>query len=137
MIDEGTRNAHAVIKDLTFHHDIHRSGWYPTCIQIHKIKGRSLSCPTLKTSHILCVRYYPGDEFHGYHHEEEIAVSDWPHIYLDDTGLRSRYDGRAFNALKSYENRPMVQVTWFGAKSYCEFTGGRLSPIPLPLYTRR
>lgn len=31
-----------------------------------------------------------------------------------------------FIPLRDYENRPMVQVTWFGAKSYCEFNGGCL-----------
>jgi formylglycine-generating enzyme required for sulfatase activity len=70
--------------------------------------------------------YYPGDEFHGYRHEEEITAGDWPYIYLDDSGLRLQYDGNTFSALKGYENHPMVQVTWFGAKSYCEYFGGRL-----------
>jgi formylglycine-generating enzyme required for sulfatase activity len=45
---------------------------------------------------------------------------------LDDSGLRLQYDGNTFSALKGYENHPMVQVTWFGAKAYCEFFDGRL-----------
>jgi formylglycine-generating enzyme required for sulfatase activity len=72
------------------------------------------------------VGYYPGDEFHGYRHEEEIAAGDWLHIAIDEPGLRLNYLGDRFTSMEGYQNRPMVQVTWFGAKSYCEFNGGRL-----------
>jgi formylglycine-generating enzyme required for sulfatase activity len=72
------------------------------------------------------VGYYPGDEFHGYEHEEEIKAGDWLHIALDEPGLRLTQSGNTFKAISGYENRPMVHVTWFGAKSYCEFYSWRL-----------
>jgi formylglycine-generating enzyme len=72
------------------------------------------------------VGYYPGDLFHGHRHEEEIAAGEYVHIPLDDAGLRLTYDGLSFQPQPGYENHPMVMVTWFGAKSYCESNGWRL-----------
>jgi formylglycine-generating enzyme required for sulfatase activity len=72
------------------------------------------------------VGYYPGDVFRGFEHEEEIAAGDWQHIPLADPGLRIEETVDGFRSLPGYENHPMVQVTWFGARSYCEFYGGRL-----------
>jgi formylglycine-generating enzyme len=72
------------------------------------------------------VGYYPGDPFHAHEHEEEIAAGDWLHAPLNESGLRIvRVDG-AFQPVAGYEMHPMVQVTWFGAKAYCEHHGGRL-----------
>jgi len=70
--------------------------------------------------------YYPGDEFHGYNHEEEIEAGDWIHIRLDEEGLRLDYDGQIFTAKPGYESHPMVLVSWFGAKAYCDYSGWRL-----------
>jgi len=72
------------------------------------------------------VGYYPGDEFHGYRHEEKIEAGDWLHIPLDDPSLRLNFDGVEFTVKSGYENHPMTVVTWFGAKAYCEFYGWRL-----------
>lgn len=72
------------------------------------------------------VGYYPGDEFRAYEHEMEIKAGDWPHIPLDDPGLRLDYDGSVFAAQAGYENHPMSMVTWFGAKAYCDFMDYRL-----------
>ncbi len=72
------------------------------------------------------VGFYPGDEFRGYEHEEEIAAGDYLHVQLDDPGLRLAYDGETFSVKEGYENHPMTMVTWFGAKSYCDFYGYRL-----------
>lgn len=75
------------------------------------------------------VGYYPGDVYLGIKHEVEITAGDWPHVALYDPGLRLAYDASAsqpFSPLPGYENHPMVLVTWFGAKSYCEFSGWRL-----------
>jgi formylglycine-generating enzyme required for sulfatase activity len=72
------------------------------------------------------VGYYPGDEFRAYEHEEEIAAGDWLYMPLDESGLRLKQTGNTFEALPGYEDRPMVHVTWFGAKGYCEFYGWRL-----------
>jgi len=70
--------------------------------------------------------FYPGDAFHGYEHEEEIPPGDYVHIHLDEPGLRLNYDGNAFSTVGRYENHPMVLVTWFGAKAFCDFFGYRL-----------
>ncbi len=67
------------------------------------------------------VGYYPGDSFHGYRHEEEIAEGDWLHIPLADESLRLDYDGSTFSVLPGYEDHPMTVVTWFGAKAFCDF----------------
>ncbi len=72
------------------------------------------------------VGYYPGDVFRGYEHEEEIAAGDWLHVDLSGTGLRLKEVGGKFVPLEGYENRPMVEVTWFGAKAYCEYYQNRL-----------
>ena len=72
------------------------------------------------------VGYYPGDEFGGFRHEEEITAGEWPHIPLDEPGLRLDFDGQTFTPQAGYENHPMVQVTWFGAKAFCDFNEWRL-----------
>lgn len=72
------------------------------------------------------VGYYPGDEFRGAKHEEPIAEGDWLHIDLNEEGLRLSFDGTTFTPLPGYENHPMVQVTWFGARAYCTYYGWRL-----------
>jgi sulfatase modifying factor 1 len=72
------------------------------------------------------VGYYPGDEFHGFEHEERIDAGDWLHVPLSEPGIRIREQDGQFKALDGYQNHPMVQVTWFGARAYCEYYGWRL-----------
>jgi formylglycine-generating enzyme required for sulfatase activity len=70
--------------------------------------------------------FYPGDVYHGYDHEEEIKAGYYTYIPLDDPGLRLDFDGQVFTPKPGYENHPMVMVSWFGAKAYCDFYGWRL-----------
>ncbi len=70
--------------------------------------------------------YYPGDEFRGVKHEEEIAAGDWAFIPLDDPSQRIQFDGSAFSAQPDYTNHPMTMVSWFGAWGYCDYYGYRL-----------
>lgn len=70
--------------------------------------------------------YYPGDVFHGYKHEERIAPGNYIYVPLDDPSQRIQYNGTVFSAQPGYENHPMTMVSWFGARGYCEFNGGRL-----------
>jgi len=70
--------------------------------------------------------FYPGDEFRGYKHEERIDPGDYTYIPLDDPSQRVKYDGTIFTVQPGYENHPMTVVSWFGARGYCEFNGGRL-----------
>jgi formylglycine-generating enzyme required for sulfatase activity len=72
------------------------------------------------------VGYYPGDEFNAFRHEEEIEAGDWIHLPLDEDGLRLDFDGQNFTPKPGYENHPMVQVTWFGAKAFCDYYEWRL-----------
>lgn len=81
---------------------------------------------TVKLSDGELVGYYAGDEFHGGNHEERIDAGNWLHVPVEEPGLRLAYDGTTFSAKSGFENHPMVMVTWFGAKAYCEFNGGRL-----------
>jgi formylglycine-generating enzyme required for sulfatase activity len=70
--------------------------------------------------------FYPGDEFRGHEHEEEIESGDWLHVPLGDSGLRLDIEDGDFVPLPGYEIHPMTLVTWFGAKAYCEFYNWRL-----------
>jgi formylglycine-generating enzyme required for sulfatase activity len=70
--------------------------------------------------------YYPGDEFHGAEHEERIPERDWLHVPLDEAGLRLQLTASGFIPQEGYANHPVVNITWFGARAYCEFYGGRL-----------
>jgi formylglycine-generating enzyme required for sulfatase activity len=72
------------------------------------------------------VGYYPGDEFRAYRHEVEISAGDWIHFPLEADGLRVTYENGQFVVRDGYENHPVTNVTWFGARAYCEFYGGRL-----------
>jgi formylglycine-generating enzyme required for sulfatase activity len=70
--------------------------------------------------------YYPGDEFDAYEHEERIEEGDWLHVPLDEPGLRFQETDKGFSPLEGYGNHPVVNVTWFGAKAFCEYYGWRL-----------
>ncbi len=77
------------------------------------------------------VGYYPGDPYRGHKHEKEIAAGDWPHLRLDASGLHLLFNPtvgstQQFTPQPGYENHPVVQVTWFGARAYCEFYGWEL-----------
>lgn len=70
--------------------------------------------------------YYPGDEFHGYKHEERIDAGDWLFIPLDDPSQRVKFDGSTFTPQAGYENHPMTSVTWFGGWGYCGYYDYRM-----------
>jgi formylglycine-generating enzyme len=85
---------------------------------IEKLRGKSVGDQI--------VGFYPGDVYHGHKHEEKIEAGDWLHVPLKEPGIRIVFDGETFASLPGYENHPMVLVSWFGAKAYCEAFGGRL-----------
>jgi formylglycine-generating enzyme required for sulfatase activity len=72
------------------------------------------------------VGYYVGEPFNGAKHEEEIQAGDWLQMPINAQGSRITFDGSTFTTLPGYENHPVTMVTWFGARSYCEFVDGRL-----------
>lgn len=49
------------------------------------------------------------------------VVNDVPDAFLRDGG-----DGGPYNVPSSFNNYPMNHVSWFGARAYCEWVGGRL-----------
>ena len=69
---------------------------------------------------------YPGDKFDHYNHEIEIKAGDKLHLKLNEPGLRIKFDGSKFTVQSGFENHPVVMMTWFGAKAYCDFYGWRL-----------
>jgi formylglycine-generating enzyme required for sulfatase activity len=72
------------------------------------------------------VGFYPGDEFHGYEHEEEIRAGNWIFVPVDDPSQRVKFDGETFTPQSGYENHPMTMVSWFGAWGYCGYYDYRL-----------
>ncbi len=97
-----------------------------TNAQYARYLNQALAARTVRLEGNRIVGYYPGDVFHGHKHEEEIRAGDWPHLTVDEPGLRLVFESGHFSALPGYENHPMVLVTWFGARAYCEFYGWRL-----------
>jgi formylglycine-generating enzyme required for sulfatase activity len=67
------------------------------------------------------VGFYPGDEFRGVKHEEEIKAGDWLFLPLNDPSQRIKFDGITFTVQAGYETHPMTMVTWFGAWGYCGY----------------
>lgn len=69
--------------------------------------------------------YYPGDEFDAHLHEVEIPAGNWLHIPLDSELVPLELgEGAAVTPVAGYENHPVVMVTWFGARAYCQQVGG-------------
>jgi formylglycine-generating enzyme required for sulfatase activity len=94
--------------------------------QYARYLNEALAEGTIKIEDNEITGFYPGDDFNAYRHEEEIGAGDWPHLPIDDPGLRLEFDGQTFASMVGYENHPMVQITWFGAKAYCDFYDWRL-----------
>lgn len=72
------------------------------------------------------VGFYPGDKFTGKRHEKKIDAGDYLHMPINDKDSRIVYDGKSFSIKPGDENHPVVDVTWFGAKAYCEYFGWKL-----------
>ncbi len=86
----------------------------------------ALKAGTIRREGDTIVGHYPGDTFRAYKHEKEYPAGDYPHFTLGNPANRILPDGDGFTVLPGYENHPATMVTWFGAKGYCEFSGGRL-----------
>lgn len=92
-----------------------------TTSQYAAFLNQALADGYIKVSGDQIVGYYPGDEFHGVKHEQEIAAGDWMFIPLDDPSQRIKFDGHSFTVQTGYETHPMTMVTWFGAWGYCDY----------------
>jgi formylglycine-generating enzyme len=114
------------------HEDIERTNAYEimitdvTASQYADFLNAALDEGYVKVDSEQIVGFYPGDEFHGVKHEEEIKAGDWLFIPLDDPSQRIKFDGTTFTVQSGYENHPMTSVTWFGAWGYCEYYDWRL-----------
>jgi formylglycine-generating enzyme required for sulfatase activity len=71
------------------------------------------------------VGFYPGDEFHGYEHEEEISEGMYQLLALDDPNVRIILD-RKYLSVAAFSNHPVTFVSWFGAHAYCQYYSWRL-----------
>jgi sulfatase modifying factor 1 len=72
------------------------------------------------------IGYYPGDEFRGFKHEEEILEGWYMLAAVNDPGSLVMLRNGSFVLNPSYSDHPVTLVTWFGAKAYCEYYGWRL-----------
>ena len=69
---------------------------------------------------------YPGDTYGGVKHEVRIDPGEYSLVPLDDPASRFTFDGQAFAVKSGWEDHPMTNVTWFGARAYCSYYGWRL-----------
>ncbi|MEN8098426.1 MAG: SUMF1/EgtB/PvdO family nonheme iron enzyme [Chloroflexota bacterium] len=69
---------------------------------------------------------YPGDEFHHGRHEERIDPGIYTHFWLDGRESHVKVVDGEVVIDPGTANHPVTGVSWFGAKAYCEFLGGRL-----------
>jgi formylglycine-generating enzyme required for sulfatase activity len=97
-----------------------------TAAQYANFLNAALADGSVKVDGDKIVGYYPGDEFRGVKHEEEIKAGDWLFVPLNDPSQRIKFDGKTFTVESGYENHPMTMVTWFGAWGYCKYNSYRL-----------
>ncbi len=97
-----------------------------TNAQYARYLNQALAASKVKIVNNQVVGPYPGDPFHAHRHEKRIDPGDYMHIPLDSSDLRLTFAGAAFAVKPPYENHPMVMVSWFGAKAYCDYNGWAL-----------
>jgi formylglycine-generating enzyme required for sulfatase activity len=97
-----------------------------TVAQYVDFLNAALADGTLEIAEEKIVGYYPGDVFHGARHEVEIPAGDYLVVPLDDPASRFTFDGGTFEVREGYENHPTTNVSWFGARAYCGYSGWRL-----------
>ena len=97
-----------------------------TVAQYVEFLNAGLGDGTLKVLDDQIVGFYHGDEFHSGRHEMEITAQDYIYVPLNDPSSRFDFDGSAFTVKPGYENHPMANVSWFGARGYCLYYDYRL-----------
>lgn len=53
-------------------------------------------------------------------------IDNTPLVEINDPDCQILYTGSAFVPKPSKENYPVIEVTWYGADSFCKWAGGRL-----------
>jgi formylglycine-generating enzyme required for sulfatase activity len=97
-----------------------------TNAQYARYLNKALADAKVNIANNQIVGAYAGDKFSGKRHEKKIEAGDYPHLVIGNPDVRLPYDGKLFAVNPGYENHPVVAITWFGAKAYCEYYGWRL-----------
>lgn len=97
-----------------------------TVTQYVDFLNAALADGTLEVNGDQVVGFYPGDAFHGVKHEIEIPAANYVFVPLNDPASRFSFDGKTFSVLPGYGNHPMTNVSWFGARGYCDYYGSQL-----------
>lgn len=97
-----------------------------TVAQYIDFLNTAISDGTIKVEDGQITGFYPGDAFNGARHEVEIAAGEYIIVPLDDPASRFVFDGAVFEVKTGFENHPMTNVSWFGARVYCGFYDWRL-----------
>jgi formylglycine-generating enzyme required for sulfatase activity len=57
---------------------------------------------------------------------DEYDHNGIPYIELEDKDCKIQYTRKGFYSKAGYTNHPVIEVTWYGARAYSEWQGGRL-----------
>lgn len=101
------------VHDVSFTKDFHMSKYQITNAQY----AAFLNATGIGSNGQGSVTYYK-DNFTTTVTENQIF------IYLNSWGVM--HDGSAWKAQTGYENHPVINVTWYGAKAYADWSGGFL-----------
>jgi sulfatase modifying factor 1 len=97
-----------------------------TNAQFAKYLNKAIAESKIKIANNQIVGFYPGDKFTGKRHEKKIDAGDYLHMPIGDMDSRLVYDAKTFGVKPGYENHPVVDISWFGAKAYCDYYGYKL-----------
>jgi len=111
---------------VTIDHDYQIMVTDVTVAQYIDFLNAALVGGVLRTGEGAVMGTYPGDTYGGAKHELRIEPGDYPLVPLDDPASRFTFDGRAFAVQSGWEDHPMTNVSWFGARAYCLYYNWRL-----------
>jgi formylglycine-generating enzyme required for sulfatase activity len=97
-----------------------------TVAQYVEFLNAALADRTARIGEQAALGAYPGDTYAGARHETRIDPGDYLLVPLDDPASRFTFDGQAFAVKSGWENHPVTNVSWFGARAYCSAYGWRL-----------
>jgi len=99
-----------------------------TNAQYARYLNKAITDGKVKIANNQVVGAYPGDKFTGRRDEQKIEAGDKLHMPIGVKDSRLVYDGtqQRFSVKAGYENHPVVAITWFGAKAYCDYFGWSL-----------
>jgi len=94
--------------------------------QYVKYLNEALAVDSIKVINDTVFGYYPGEPFNGFKHEFEILAGNKFYLFLNEPGIRIKFNGTTFSVISGFENHPVTFITWFGANAYAKFNGWRL-----------